>query len=137
MMMAMTKAEKAHFEEMQTALSMHWPRYRSPEPMTREEIQESLVDIPRRDRSVPSYGDKRRAAIGWFYNAYLGTVTRGWSDGYIINRDSQYGDGGSRTDKEPIFKTHKEAAMALRLDMTREFAKKLAAIDRIIMDNEA
>lgn len=135
--MAMTKAERAQFEEMQTALSMHWPSYPSPVQMTREEIQDSLVDIPRRDRSVPAYGNSRKAAIGWFYNAYSGTLTKGWSDGYHINRNSQYGDGASMAGGDPMFKTRKEAAMALRLDMTREFAKKLAAIDRIITDDEA
>lgn len=135
--MAMTKAEKAQLEEMQTALSMHWPSYPSPAPMTREEIKEGLVDIPRRDRSIPAYGDSRKAAIGWFYNAHSETVTRGWGDGFYINRDSHYGDAPSRSDGNPMFKTRKEAAMALRLDMTRKFARKLAAIDRVITDDEA
>lgn len=132
--MAMTKAEKARMEELETALAMHWPAYPDPAPLTLQAIKALGEDIPRKDQSVASYGPTKRAARGWFQNAYSVRITRGWSDGHHCNRDAEYGDGASRMDGNKMYATKQEAAMAMRLEMTREFARKLASVDRVIAD---
>lgn len=134
--MAMTKAEKARMEELETALAMHWPSYPEPAAMTDAEIKASLEDIPRRDQSVSAHGATKRAARGWFQNAYSAHVTSGWSDGYHCNRHSDYGDSASRVEGQKMYATRQAAAMAMRLEMTREFARKLAAVDRIIAGSD-
>ena len=50
--MAMTKAEKAKMEELETALALCWPAYPAPQPMTREEIEAAKVKLTPKDRSV-------------------------------------------------------------------------------------
>lgn len=132
--MAMTKAEKARMEELETALAMHWPAYPEPVAMTEAEMKVLAEDIPRQDQSISAYGPTRRAARGWFQNAYSVNVTRGWSDGSHCNRNSDYGDGASRMEGNRMYATKKAAAMAMRIEMTRDFAAKLAAVDRVIAD---
>lgn len=134
--MAMTKAEQARMKELETALAMHWPAYPVPAHLTKEEIDLLREEIPRKDKSVAGYGDHIKAARGWFYNTYSRVVTRGWSDGWICNRDSEFGDGASRMEGNKMFATKQAAAMAMRIEMTREMADQLARVDRIIAGDE-
>lgn len=131
--MAMTKAEKARVEELETALALCWPPYPAPEPMTREEIEAAKIKLTPRDASV--YRNGREAALGWFYNAYAGLVTQGWSDGMSHSVNNTTGDYGSQRMGQ-MYRTRAEAAMAMRIEMSREFAKKLAAVDRVIAGAE-
>jgi len=126
--MAMTKAEQKRVEELETALALCWPNYAQPSQMTREQIKASLKVLPIRDKSVYR---SRKGALGWFFNAYTGSLTQGWSDG--VSHNSHSLDEGSATQGiGRIYRSREEAAMALRLDMSRGFAGKLAAVDRII-----
>lgn len=134
--MAMTRAEKERLEELETALAMHWPSYLRPVPMSKDEINQNLVEIPRKDQSIQSHGTHRKAAVGWFFNSYSMVVTKGWSDGYHINRNSSFGDEASRGEGEQMFKTKSEAAMAMRIEVTKDFARKLAAVDRMILSGD-
>lgn len=126
--MAMTKAEKARVEELETALALCWPPYPEPAPMTREEIEAAKVVLTPRDNSIYK---TRSAALGWFYNAYNGAVTQGWSDGMSHSRNNITGDSASQQ-MGRMYRTKAEAAMVMRLEMSRDFATKLAAVDRII-----
>lgn len=127
--MAMTKSEKARVEELETALAMHWPAYPMPAPMTRQEIEAELQPLTPRDQSVTR--GSRVAALGWFYNKHTGLVSQGWSSGHLHNTHNITGDSASQGCGR-MFRTHREAAMALRLEMSRDFAAKLAAVDRLI-----
>jgi hypothetical protein len=129
----MTKAEKARVEELETALALTWPSYTAPRPMTREEIEAAKVELSPKDRSVFRV---RHAALGWFYNAYSASITQGWSDGMSHGRDNVTGDHGSQG-MGRIYRSKTDAAMALRIEMSRDFAKKLAAVDRIIREETA
>lgn len=130
--MAMTKAEKARVEELETALALCWPPYSAPAPMIRGEIEAAKIKLIPSDRSVHR---ERNAALGWFYNSHNGSVTRGWSDGMYHGRDNITGDYGSQN-MGRMYRTKAEAAMAMRLEMSRDFAEKLAAVDRIIRGEE-
>ena len=124
----MTKAEKARMEELETALALCWPGYQAPTPMTREEINAAKVDLPSRSNSPMR---TRQGAVGWFFNAYNARLSRGWSDGMYHNSDSEFGDRASQQ-MGRMYRTREEAAKAMRLEMSRDFARKLAAVDRII-----
>jgi hypothetical protein len=130
--MAMTKAEKAKMEELETALALCWPAYPAPQPMTREEIEAAKVKLT----PTRSVYRERSAALGWFYNAHSGDVTQGWSDGIAHSRDNVTGDHGSQN-MGRMYRTKALAAMAMRLEMSRDFAKRLAAVDRIIAGGDA
>lgn len=132
--MPMTKAEKARMEELETALALCWPSYPAPSPMTREQIEAAKIKLIPRDTSV--YRTGREGAIGWFYNSYTGDVTQGWSDGMYHNTRNVTGDSASQRMGE-MYRTKAEAAMAMRVEMSRQFAAKLAAIDRIIRGEES
>ena len=126
--MTMTKAEKAKMEELETALALCWPSYVEPATMTVEEIKANIVELIKGDASVFR---TRRAALGWFYNAHYREVSQGWSDGTYHSRNNITGDLGSQT-RGQIYHTKADAAMAMRFEMSRDFAKKLASVDRII-----
>lgn len=130
--MAMTKAEKARLEELETALALHWPAYATPVPMSRDEIAAAKVKLTPSDRSVYR---ERSAALGWFYNAYNGRITQGWSDGISHNSGNITGEYGSQN-MGRMYRTEAEAAMAMRLEMSRDFARKLATVDRIIRGDD-
>lgn len=129
--MAMTKAEKARVEELETALALHWPSYAEPRPMTREEIEATKVRV-RPESDVRGYG-RELVALGWFTNAHSGELSQGWSDGMYHNRHNITGDSASHN-MGRMYRTRSEAAMSLRLEMSRLFAGKLAAIDRSIRE---
>jgi hypothetical protein len=127
--MAMTKAEKTRLEELETALALSWPAYPEPKPMTREEIEAAKVTV-KPESNARGYG-RTRIALGWFCNAYNGEVSQGWSDGMYHSRHNITGDSASQNIGR-MYRTKQEAAMALRHEMSREFAKKLVAVDRIV-----
>lgn len=127
--MAMTKAEKARMEELETALALCWPAYAEPQVMTAEEVRASTVVLPSRSESSMR---TRTGAIGWFFNAHTGEVTKGWSNGVSHCREGEYGDSSASQQHGRIYRTREQAAMAMRIEMSREFARKLAAVDRII-----
>ncbi len=129
--MAMSKAEKARMEELETALALCWPAYPAPAPMTREEIEAAKVEVTPRDTSV--FRHRTRIALGWFHNAYAGRLDQGWSDGVHHSRNNVTGDSASQNMGQ-MYRTKAEAAMVMRLEMSRDFAKKLAAVDRIIAE---
>lgn len=126
--MAMNKAEKARMTELETALALCWPPYAPPTPMTDAEIKTA----PQVDAGG-AYGYKRTAAAGFFINSHSGTITAGFSCGTSHSRDG-YGSWGQ--EKGQMYRTKREAAMALRHKMTAIFAQKLAAIDAIIKAND-
>ena len=72
-------------------------------------------------------------AVPGFYNAYNGDLSQGWSDGMYHSRHNTIGDGASQNMGQ-MYRTRAEAAMALRIEMSRNFAKKLAELDRIIRE---
>ncbi len=132
--MAMTKKEQAEMERLRTDLAMaramRWPDYPKPEPMTREQIKENLVEGGER------YGRRQEVARGWFYNAYLGgysqpTATYGCSDGLNYNSE---GDTTSTQNMGRMYATKFEALCALRLDLTEQVARLLAGVDRQISE---
>lgn len=129
--MPMTKAEKARMEELETALALCWPPYPAPKPMTREEIEAAAIEIKPNDS--PMNRHRTRIALGWFYNAYNGDLAQGWSDGMYHSRHNTTGEHASQ-DMGQMYRTKAEAAMAMRIEMSRDFAKKLAAVDRIIRE---
>lgn len=123
----MNKAEKERMVELETALALHWPSYAEPRPMTREEIEAAKVDAPLKDTSV--YKSRPRA-FGWFYNAHNGQITEGWSDGISHCRHGR--DGSASQEMGRMYRTREEAAKAMRLEMSRHFATRLSAVDRVI-----
>jgi hypothetical protein len=129
-LMAMTKAER--METLETELAFRWPTAPEPMPMTGAEINANLEDLVPRDRSVIG---SRKAAKGWVHNAYTATVTPAWSSGYTHGRNHT-GDGGTQG-MGRIYRTEAEAALAMRWEMCRDFAKKLRAVDLLIEGNAA
>jgi hypothetical protein len=126
--MAMNKAEKARVAELEQALALCWPPYAAPAPITREEIDAALIEVTPRDRA----GRTRKVALGWVYNAYgEGRIEPAWSDGVSHGRGNHTGDSASQG-MGRLYRSEAEAAMALRLEMSRDFARKLAAVDRIV-----
>lgn len=120
--MAMTKAERAYVEKLETALALRWPPYDEPKPMSSDDITAQMVELAH-----------RRAAIGWFFNAYTGSISQGWSTGRTHNRDDKTGRNGSQYGGT-MYQTKREAAMVCRIRMSQDFAAKLAAMDRIIQE---
>lgn len=131
--MPMTKAEKARLEELEVALALCWPAYAEPSPMTRGEIEAAKVEVKPNDS--PMNRHRTRIALGWFHNAYNSDLTQGWSDGMYHSRHSTTGDHASQH-MGRMYRTKREAAMAMRLEMSRDFARKLAAVDRVIRGEE-
>lgn len=131
--MAMTKAEKARVEELETALALCWPSYPMPAPMTREQIEAAKVTVTPKDSPMTRH--RAQIAIGWFYSSYNGDLSQGWSDGMYHSRHNITGDSATQNMGQ-MYRTRREAAMALRIEMSRNFAKKLAAVDRIIASDD-
>lgn len=127
--MAMTKAERAHLEVVETELAFRWPGAPEPSPMTRDEIVSGLVDVTPRDQSIGR--GKRKVALGWVHNAYSMRVEPAWSNGINHGRGNHTGDGGSQG-MGRLYRSKSEAALAMRWEMCREFARKLRSVDIII-----
>lgn len=124
--MAMTKAEKAKLEELETALALCWPGYPEPKPMTRDEIA-AAPKVP--IKSVFT----RNAVAGFFINSHSLEISEGFSDGMSHSRRG--GQSWSQNMGQ-MYRSKREAAMALRYAISRDSAKRLAAVDRIIRESE-
>jgi hypothetical protein len=140
--MAMTKAERARMAELEAALAaatVSLPQYDPPEPMTRDEIEAAKVAVnPKRGGH---YERSRMVALGWGFNDHIsfgsaGRVYPMWSDGFAHGRDNHTGDGGSQG-MGMMFRTKREAAIALRLSLAKQFGTHLANIDRMIAEAKA
>lgn len=129
--MAMTKKEQAEMERLRfdlaLARAMRWPSYPKPASMTVAEIKDSLVD------GGVQYGSPQKVARGWFTNAYSQRLTYGCSNGISHNND---GDKTTTQNMGQMYRTKADAARAMRFEMTEDFAKKLAAVDRIISEED-
>jgi hypothetical protein len=117
--MALTKAEKIERERLLTELSFRWPT--EPDPV-------SMV--------VPTYPD---SVEGWRYNFYSCSVDRVW---VAEGRYGYIGKAGTRSlsaHRESVraYATEREAWIALRWAMCREYAGYLRALDRRIDGLEA
>jgi hypothetical protein len=103
--------------------------------MTRDEIEAAKVSLTPQDQSTRSYA-RRNAALGWFYNAHTCELSRGWSDGMSHSRHNITGDSGSQN-MGCMYRTKGDAARALRHEISRDYAKRLAAVDRIIAKSDS
>jgi hypothetical protein len=131
--MAMNKAEAKRLhdaeEALDAALALGWSKLPPPVPL-------------------PDYNPSRFGAVdeadGWTFNAHARAVTPMFRDGLsfyfgmtkaqVRARPGRF--SASRTGG-PIYATGLEAAIALRLALEEDFAKKLAAIDTIIQGERA
>jgi len=120
--MAMTKAERAQFEALQTELALRWPREAEPQPMTREDIKANLEELTLRDQST--IRKTRLGCKGWVFNAQSMRVDRAWSDGTYHGRGNWTGGSASQNCGR-IYRTFDEAALAMRWEMCRSFAADL------------
>jgi hypothetical protein len=124
--MAMNKAEKALVEGLRARAALTLPPYEEPQPMTLAEIE----------REQARTGN--RYVEAWFMNAYAGWVTKGWTTGYIHDREAPLppSDGrgrrsGSQTGGR-AYATALDAHRAMRWEATREVMQKLARIDAMV-----
>lgn len=135
--MAMNKKEQAEMQRLRDDLAlvraMRWPDYPRPSPVNREWIDANLVD------GGEQYGRRQKVARGWFYNAYLGSisghgVSYGCSSGMSHNT---HGDTTTTQQMGRMYATKREALQALRLELTEKCAGVLAAVDRQLTDCDA
>ena len=122
--MTMTKDERATMDRLQTELAFRWPTEAEPMPVTRDWIETNKVALTLRDRSVTR---ARHAAIGYSANPYSGEIGDMWSDG-LSHGPNHTGDGASQR-MGVMYATRRDAAVAMRWAMCREFANKLRAVD--------
>lgn len=122
--MAMTKAEKAHLEELerQIALAKAVAHYDDtpPKPMTMDEIQANLV------KGGKKWGDFQRVARGWFCNSHSISVSYGCSTGH---QHSTTGDVTTSQYGGRMFRTEADAWRMIRHEKLREIAQTLAKIE--------
>ncbi len=121
--MAMTKAEAARVETLELGIrlakAMRWPEYNSPAPMTKAEIEAA--------KPSQAYG---AVARGWFANSYgEGHVTYGCSSGTLHNID---GDKTNSQTMGSMYSCEIDAWRSIRLDLTEQYAKRLARVDEKI-----
>jgi hypothetical protein len=127
--MAMNKAEAKRLHDaeaaLDAALALGWSKLPSPEPLPGYDPWAGLTE--------------RGEADGWTFNSHTRELSPMFRSGLSFyrgvtgdqvraqpNRYSASRDGG------PIYATRLDAAIALRLALEEDFAKKLAAIDTII-----
>ena len=123
--MAMTKAERAEFEQIATEAALRWPTEAEPQPVTLEHIKAHLVQVTPRDQSIHK---NKLVYQGWVMNAYSGVVEHAWSDGLYHGRGNWTGDSSSQSMGQ-LYATKREAIIAMRWAMCREMAKRLRAVD--------
>jgi hypothetical protein len=127
--MAMNKAEAGEMtrlrQDLMLARALRWPDYPTPHPMTEAEIKASLTV------EAQSYGHNQMVAVGWFQNTYTSRVTKGCSNGHGHNRN---GLGTSTQGMGQMYATEADAYRAMRMEMTEDFAKNLAAVDAQIVE---
>jgi hypothetical protein len=137
-MAQLTKPQREEFDrltaERDMARALRWPEYTKPQPMTRAEIDLELkagntVQAPSDYRSGP-----RDVFVGWTFSTYRdGQVYKIGSDGHgHTHLSGSWSQGGGL-----IYRHKVEAVAALRYEKTEEFAKALAAIDRMMIDADA
>lgn len=122
--MAMTKAEKERMANLEQAVkfarSMRWPDYGYPQAMTREQIDAAKVDGGIK-WSIPE-----KVAFGYFANAYSLQVSHGCSNGISHNPT---GNTTTTQGMGRMYRSEREAWMAVRLHLTEKYAKTLAEVD--------
>lgn len=132
--MSMTKAEKAEMDALRTARdlarALRWPEYSEPQAMTEAEV--------RADRSFkmnPRYGADQYACAGWTANL----SSYSWSKPEV----RQLFSSGSSNTTDPagqnwsqgmgqLYRSKIDALRRLRLELTQEYAGRLAAVDAMI-----
>lgn len=118
--MAMTKAERKALEaallERDLARALRWPECDHPE-------------------MIPPPSNPGEITTGYLVNPYGASangIAECWSSihghGYGLPRPGVSGSQGP----VPLYATRLDAAKAMRLELTREFARKLADLDRFI-----
>jgi len=124
----MTKAERAYIEGLETKLAFSWPKEAEPTPLSVEEIKAMATEVKPKDQSAGFRS--RKITLGWFVNAYSVSVTQGWSDGVY---HSQHNTTGDMASQRPgiMYATKREAALAMRWEMCRDFATKLRRAETI------
>ena len=120
----MNKTEERAFAELRHELAMskalRWPDY-----------QPRQLDVSSEANALVT----ANVVQAFWFNAHTGKVGRGcfnsvnhstWSE----TKTTTQGAGG------PWFSTNRDALMALRIEMTRDFADQLAKIDACISEEE-
>lgn len=109
--MAMTKAEKARVEELETLLAFRWPTEAEPQRTVRAESSSDQVE-------------------GWDFNAYNGSVDRKWTT--TVSHGAFYNGKptGASQSGIALYATEDDALVALRWKMCREMAAKLRNVDQ-------
>jgi len=108
----MNKPEKAMVEQLRTEAAFRWPTEAEPVP-----------------KPVPAYPDKME---GWDFNMYTSQVEREWSEG---SRHGRFWDGkrmGGAQGGKRLYRTERDALVALRWALCRKMANDLRAVDRRI-----
>lgn len=132
--MAMNKKERAEMERLREDLAlakaMKWPDYPMPSTVTRQWIDDNLVD------GGVKYNIHQKVARGWFYNANILSFNRhrptyGCSNGmtHAVEGDVTTSQSAGR-----MFATKLDALRALRLDLTEQCATILASVDKQIAE---
>lgn len=126
--MAMNKGERTRMEELEAAVALHWPTGAEPKPMTVEDIKANLTHtVP---KVVGGWRSGQKVCIGYYINSYNAKITRGCSNGIGHNRDGI--DGTTTQNPGCMYRTEQEAALALRWQLCRSYARELAALDKVI-----
>lgn len=133
--MAMTKAEKARYEQMEEARDMaralRWPEYAEPAPMTADEIKANATL-----EAKTSWGGANCVCEAWRVISYQGgTVTKIYTDGHMVVSDLT--SGSWSRDVGPLYRTREDALRVLRIRKTADYASHLATIDRLIAQGSA
>jgi hypothetical protein len=135
--MALTKAERAVFDNMRDRASLGLPGFECPVPLSLE-----FVNIKRDATGV-------RAVPAWFYSYHPsgfsgpGEVTLGWTDGGTHCRQGIYdvatrynGRTSASQGMGTCYASKKEAMRALRWEATRYCMRLLGTIDGMLAELE-
>lgn len=136
--MAMTKAEKAEMDALREARDMaralRWPEYPEPEPMSAEEIKANMTF-----KMKPRYNNDQYACQGWVAQLEghfrpVPTVRKHFSNG-VNNTSDPNGQNWSQNGGI-MYRTPEDALQKLRIEMTKDYAARLAAIDALILSGD-
>lgn len=109
--MVMNKAEKEALESARIEAALRWPTEANPQPLTMK-----LGDIGEID--------------GWTFNAHVRFVERAWRG---QNYSGYYRSDGTKSDGSRTFRviypTKRDAILAMRWALCREYAKLLRGCD--------
>lgn len=111
--MAMNKKEQEAMVSLRTELALAWPREKEPARINMSHLTSSTL------------------MTAWTFSSYSRVATRGCTNGVHHNRDGtdktkSQGAGG------PWYNTERDALLAIRWQVCRDFAKALREIDRAI-----